>query len=104
MRSLFFDIHRTVMNAVERAGYPMVRVLSILGISRSWYYARMDFSPFLDGRFNSFAARGTEWIVVGDLIQQNLEHFSSLLRSICFNLHFFFLPISFLHFQVAVPE
>ncbi len=65
MRSLFYDIHRTVLNAVERAGYPLARVLSILGISRSWYYARMDFSPLLDGRFNSFAARGEEWIVIG---------------------------------------
>jgi len=36
MRSLFHDIHRTVMNAVERAGYPLVRVLSILGISGFW--------------------------------------------------------------------
>lgn len=65
MRSLFYDIHRTVMNTVERAGYPLVRVLSTLGISRSWYYAQMSFSPMLDGRFNSFAARGEEWIVVG---------------------------------------
>ena len=65
MRSLFYDIHRTVMNAVERAGYPLVRVLSLLGISRSWYYAQMDFSPLLDGRFNPFAARALEWIVIG---------------------------------------
>ena len=65
MRSLFHDIHRTVMNTVERAGYPLARVLSTLGISRSWYYAQMSFSPMLDGRFNSFAARGEEWLVIG---------------------------------------
>ena len=36
MRSMFYDIHRTVMNAVRRAGYSLIRVLIILGISRSW--------------------------------------------------------------------
>ena len=35
MRSLFFDIHRTVMNTVERAGYSITSVLKQLGISRS---------------------------------------------------------------------
>ena len=36
MRSLFYDIHRTVMNAVEKVGYPLRKVLSILVKSRSW--------------------------------------------------------------------
>ncbi|MCL5785174.1 MAG: hypothetical protein M1151_00705 [Candidatus Thermoplasmatota archaeon] len=65
MRSLFFDIHRTAMNAVERAGYSLSKALSTLGISRSWYYAQLDFSPLLDGRFNAFAAMDDEWIVIG---------------------------------------
>ena len=66
MKSLFYDIHRTVMNTMERAGYPLRKVLSILGISRSWYYAQMDFSPVLDGRFNPIAMRDDdEWIVIG---------------------------------------
>ena len=47
MRSMFYDI------------------LRILEISRSWYYSQMDFSPLLDGRFNPFAARDEEWIVIG---------------------------------------
>ena len=28
MRSLFYDIHRTVRNTVERAGYSVSRILS----------------------------------------------------------------------------
>ena len=65
MRSLFYDIHRTVENTAGRTGMKVKQILKALRISRSWYYAQMDFSPFLDGRFNSFAARGLEWIVVG---------------------------------------
>ena len=65
MKSMFYDIHRTVTNAVERAGYSITRILGILGISRSWYYSRMDFSPLLDGRFNPFSAGDEEWIVLG---------------------------------------
>ena len=65
MRSMFYDIRRTVMNAVRRAGYSITGVLPVLGISRSWYYSQMSFSPLLDGRFNPFAARDEEWIVIG---------------------------------------
>ena len=66
MRSLFYDIHRTVVNTVERAGYSVSWILSMLGISRSWYYSQMDFSPLLDGRFNPLAVRDDdEWIVIG---------------------------------------
>ena len=48
MRSLFYDIHRTVMNTVERAGYSVSRILSIPGISRSWYYSQLSLSPILE--------------------------------------------------------
>ena len=66
MRSLFYDIHRAVMNAVNRAGYPVATVLKILGMSRSWYYSQLSFTPMLDGRFNPLAIRNDdEWIVVG---------------------------------------
>jgi hypothetical protein len=66
MRSLFYDIHRTVMNTVERAGYSVARILSMLGISRSWYYSQILFTPFLDGRFNPMAIRNDdEWLVIG---------------------------------------
>ena len=66
MRSLFYDIHRTVMNTVERSGYSVSRILSMLGISRSWYYSQISFSPILDGRFNPMAIRSDdEWIVIG---------------------------------------
>ena len=66
MRSLFYDIHRTVMNTMERLGYSISRILSILGISRSWYYSQLSFSPLLDRRFNTMAIRDDdEWIVIG---------------------------------------
>ena len=66
MRSLFYDMHRTVMNTVERAGFSLSRILSMLGISRSWYYSQISFSPILDVRFNPMAIRNDdEWLVMG---------------------------------------
>ena len=66
MRFLFYNIQRTVMNTVERAGYSVSRILSMLGISRSWYYSQISFSPVLDGRFNPMAIRNDdEWLVIG---------------------------------------
>jgi hypothetical protein len=66
MRSLFYDIHRTVMKTIERSGYSISRILSLLGISRSWFYSQILFSPILDGRFNPIAMRSDdEWIVIG---------------------------------------
>ena len=65
MRSIFYDIHNTVIRAVERSGFTLKYILKALEISRSWYYAQMLFSPMLDGRFNPFAARDGEWIVIG---------------------------------------
>ena len=66
MRSLFYDIHRIVVNTVERAGYSVSRILSMPGISRSWYYLQLLFSPILDRRFNPMAIRNyDEWIVNG---------------------------------------
>ena len=60
MRSLFYDIHRTVMKAMERSVYSLKRTLEILGISRSWYYSQISFSPILDGRFNPLAVRDND--------------------------------------------
>ena len=66
MRSLFYDIQRTVMKTVERSGYSISRILAMLVISRSWYYSQLSFSPILDGRFNTLAVRDEdEWIVIG---------------------------------------
>ena len=77
MRSLFYDIHRTVMNTVERAGYSVSRILSIPGISRSWYYSQLSFSPILDRRFNTMTIRNDEeLIVMGDLSPLILDSFS----------------------------
>ena len=66
MRSLFYDIHRTVMKAMERSGYSVKAILKIVGISRSWFYSQISFSPILDGRFNTLAVRDEdEWVVIG---------------------------------------
>ena len=35
-------------------------ILSMLGISRSWYYSQISFSPILDGRFNPLAVRDND--------------------------------------------
>ena len=65
MKSMLSDIHRTVVNTVGRAEYSITQVLGILGISRSWYYSRWNFSLLLDGRFNPFSAGDEEWTVLG---------------------------------------
>ena len=66
MRSLFYDIHRTAMKAMERSGYSVKAILKIVGISRSWFYSQISFSPILDGRFNTLAVRDEdEWVVIG---------------------------------------
>ena len=66
MRYLICDIHRTVMNAAERAGYSVSRILSMLGISRSWHYSQISFSPILDGRFNPLVVRDDDERIVID--------------------------------------
>jgi len=66
MRSLFYEIHRTVRKTVERTEYSISSILRVLGISRSWYYSQISFPPMLDGRFNAMAIRNDdEWLVVG---------------------------------------
>ena len=57
MRSLFYDIHRTVVNTVERAGYSVSEILSMLGISRSLYYSQLSFFPILGGMVNPLVVR-----------------------------------------------
>ena len=37
MRSLFYDIHRTVENTAGRTGMKVKQILKALRISRSWY-------------------------------------------------------------------
>ena len=64
MRSLFYDIHRTVMNTVERAGYSVSRILSIPGMSRSWYYSQLSFSSMFERRFNTMTIRNDEELIV----------------------------------------
>ena len=42
MRSLFFDVLRTVNKTIERSTFSISRVLRALGISRSWYYSQLS--------------------------------------------------------------
>ena len=65
MRSLFHEIHITVERTLARSGFTMSRILGILGIQRSWYYRQVDSGHITDGRFNTFAVRDDEWIVIG---------------------------------------
>ncbi len=70
-------------NTVERAGYSVSRILSMLGISRSWYYSQLSFSPILDGRFNPLVAGDDdEWIVTG----YRNEHPAMSFREIAYTL------------------
>ena len=71
------------MKAMERSGYSLKRTLEILGISRSWYYSQLSFSPILDGRFNPLAVRDNdEWIVIG----YRNEHPAMSFREIAYTL------------------
>ena len=65
MRSLFHEIHITVERTLARSGFTKSRILGILGIQRSWYYRQVDPGHITDGRFNPFAVRDDEWIVMG---------------------------------------
>ena len=48
MKPLFYAIHRTIMNTMERAGYPLRKAVSIREMSKSCYYAQLSYSPKLD--------------------------------------------------------
>ena len=54
MTSLFYEIRKTVEITAVRSSSPIARVLSILGISRAWYYRHLDLHPIIDMRFNPF--------------------------------------------------
>ena len=55
----------TVEGTMARSGFTLSRTLGILGIQRSWYYRQVDSGHITDGRFNTFAVRDDEWIVIG---------------------------------------
>ena len=55
MRSLFFDVLRTVNRTIERSAFSVSGVLEgVRGISRSWYYSQLSPDAILDGRFNPY--------------------------------------------------
>ena len=60
MKSLFYDIHRAVTNAVNKAGFTTTKVLSFLAIPGSWYYAQLSIKPLLDTRFNPHSIAGSD--------------------------------------------
>jgi transposase InsO family protein len=65
MTSIFREIRSAVMTAESTAGFPVTKILSILGIARAWYYRHLDPLNTPDNRFNPYAVRDEEWLVVG---------------------------------------
>ena len=66
MRSMFFEVKLTVDKAIRQSGFTLSRILSVLGIVRSWYYRQLNPGLILETRFNAFVVRDDdEWIVVG---------------------------------------
>ena len=45
-------LRSTVINTVERVGCSVSRILSLLEISRFWYFSQISFFPIIDGGFN----------------------------------------------------
>jgi len=62
--SLFYDIHKTVEKTSERSGFPLSRILRILGISKAWYYRQLYPTPIIDRRFNPFSISTEELAVL----------------------------------------
>ena len=65
MKSMFFEISKTVSGTEKRSGFSTGKILKVLGIPRAWYYRQLDFHPILDRRFNPFDAVDDGWIVIG---------------------------------------
>ena len=65
MTDIFKEIRSAVISAESTASFPVTRILRILGIARAWYYRHLDSDSKEDRRFNPYAVRDEEWIVVG---------------------------------------
>jgi hypothetical protein len=65
MTDIFKEIRSAVISAESTASFPVTRILRILGIARAWYYRHLDPDNIQDRRFNPYAVRDEEWIVVG---------------------------------------
>ena len=64
MRYLISEVLETVNTAVLRTAYPIRKILAMLGIAPSSYYSWLT-PRAIDGRFNPFALRDEEWLIVG---------------------------------------
>ncbi len=81
MRSLFFDVLRTVNKTIERSTFSISKVLRVLGLSRFWYYSRLSPDAILDGRFNLYAIDNEdERLIVG----YRLSHHKMNLRELAY--------------------
>ena len=65
MTDIFREIRSAVTSAESAASFSVTRILQILVIARVWYYRRLDPNKIQDRRFNLYAVRDEEWIVVG---------------------------------------
>ncbi|MEM0159579.1 MAG: hypothetical protein QW478_05305 [Candidatus Micrarchaeaceae archaeon] len=64
MTSMFHDIRRTIVTTASRSFFSTSRILSILGISRAWYYRQLHLPLIIDKRFNPFEVRDEEMRVL----------------------------------------
>ena len=79
MRSLFFDVLRTVNKTIERSTFSISIVLRVLGISRSWYYSQLSPDAILDGRLNPYAIDNEdERLIVGYRLSHPKMNFREL--------------------------
>ncbi|MEM0195762.1 MAG: helix-turn-helix domain-containing protein [Thermoplasmatales archaeon] len=60
MTSMFYDIRRIIKTTPSRSLFFISRILSILGISRAWYYRQLHLPPIIDKRVNPFKVRDEE--------------------------------------------
>lgn len=83
MRSLFYDVLRTVNKTTERSTLPVSRILQVLGISRSWYYSQLSPDAILDGRFNPYAINNEdERLIIGYRLSHPRMNFRELAYAI----------------------
>jgi hypothetical protein len=79
MRSLFYDVMRTVNKTIERSTLSISRVLRVLVISRSWYYSQLSSGAILDGRFNPYVINNEdERLIVGYRLSHPKMNFREL--------------------------
>ncbi len=79
---MFYEVRRTVETTAARSAFPLSVILSILGISRAWYYRQLDLPPIIDKRFNPFEIDDEELRV----LQYRYQHKKMSFRLLAFSM------------------